>query len=302
MATTRLLNKRPLGRVYAPSSSWPWSSVKTVRCISKGGLDGEKKVSGNSADQRKPTVAVKASVAAAESVVISKPEVNWGKELAFLLAKAINSMRQVLIRPVFKPIPWKSHVQMLIQKVIIDCRFFTMFAVGGSLLGSILCFLEGCFLVLESYLQYFHSLSQKADQEHIIHLLIEAIDMFLVGTGMLIFGMGLYIMFVGSKTMKGGVPSLPRSNLFGLFHLKALPAWVEMESVSQAKSKIGHAVMMLLQAGVLEKFKSIPLVSSLDLACFAGAVFISALSIFVLSRLSFGSTLAGHSSSSQKYP
>ncbi|OMO74959.1 hypothetical protein COLO4_26392 [Corchorus olitorius] len=253
MATTRLLNKRPLGRLYAPSSSCPSSPVKTLRCISKGGLDGEKKVSGNGAE-RKPTVAVKASVAAAESVVISKPEVNWGKELAFLLAKAINSMREVLIRPVFKPIPWKSHVQMLIQKVIIDCRFFTMFAVGGSLL-----------------------------------------DMFLVGTGMLIFGMGLYIMFVGSKTMKGGVPSLPRSNLFGLFHLKALPAWVEMESVSEAKSKIGHAVMMLLQAGVLEKFKSIPLVSSLDLACFAGAVFISALSIFVLSRLSFGSSsLPGH--------
>ncbi|XWS25706.1 hypothetical protein CRYUN_Cryun27aG0090600 [Craigia yunnanensis] len=292
MATTRLLRScnKPLGRIFAASSSWPSSSVKTVSCISKGGLDGKKKACGSS--ERKPTVAVKASVAATEisTVVISKPQVDWGRELASFLANAISALRWVL-RPVVKPRPWKLHFQMLIEKVIIDCRFFTLFAVAGSLLGSVLCFMEGGFLILESYLQYFHKLSQKSDQEHIIHLLIEAIDMFLVGTAMLIFGMGLYTMFVGSKTMEGGAPSLPRSNLFGLFHLKTLPAWVEMESVSQAKSKIGHALMMILQVGVLDKFKSIPIVTSLDLACFAGAVFVSSACIFILSRLSVGSSM-----------
>ncbi|XVF63944.1 hypothetical protein PTKIN_Ptkin09bG0127300 [Pterospermum kingtungense] len=291
MATTRLLrsSNKCLGRSVAASSSWPSLSVKTVRCISKGGLDGEKKACVSSSE-RKPAVIVKASVAAAEtsSLVIPKPQVDWGRELASLLANAVNAMRHVL-RPVVKPRPW--NVQMLIEKVIVDCRFFTTFAVAGSLLGSVLCFMEGVFLILGSYLQYLHSLSQKSDQELIIHLLIEALDMFLVGTAMLTFGMGLYIMFVGSKSMKGGAPLLPRSNLFGLFHLKALPGWVDMKSVSQAKSKIGHAVMMMLQVGVLEKFKSIPIVSSLDLACFAGAVFISSASIFLLSKLSVGNSI-----------
>ncbi|XVE69966.1 hypothetical protein DITRI_Ditri10aG0033400 [Diplodiscus trichospermus] len=275
MAATRLLRSpnKPLGRTFAASSSWPSSSVKTVRYISKGWPDREKKVYG-SRNYRKPTVDVKASGAAT-----SEPRIDWGRRLASLLANATNAMRQV-VRPVVKPRPWKLHVQMLIQKVVIDCRFFTMFAVAGSLLGSVLCFVE-----------YFHSLSQISDQEHIIHLLIEAIDMFLVGTAMLIFGMGLYIMFVGSKTMEGGAPSLPRSNLFGLFHLKTLPAWAEMKSVSQAKSKMGHAVMMILQVGVLEKFKSIPIVTSLDLACFAGAVFVSSACTFLLSRLSVDSSM-----------
>lgn len=67
---------------------------------------------------------------------------------------------------------------------------------------------------------------------------------------------------------------------------QTLPAWAETQTVSQAKSKMGHAVMMILQAGMLEKFKSIPLVTGLDLACFAGAVFISSASTFILSRLS----------------
>ena len=58
-----------------------------------------------------------------------------------------------------------------------------------------------------------------------------------------------------------------------------------MQSVSQAKSKLGHAVMMLLQVGVLDKFKSVPLVTGTDLACFAGTVLISSACIFVLSKL-----------------
>lgn len=58
-----------------------------------------------------------------------------------------------------------------------------------------------------------------------------------------------------------------------------------MKSIAQAKTKIGHALMMILQVGVMEKFKSIPLITGLDLACFAGALFISSASIFLLSRL-----------------
>ncbi|KAE8735131.1 Detected protein of confused Function [Hibiscus syriacus] len=123
--------------------------------------------------------------------------------------------------------------------------------------------MEGSFLIEQSYLQYFHSLlSKKLDQEHIIHLLIEAIDMFLVGAAMPIFGMGLYIMFVGSKTMKG-----------------------------EAKSKMGHAVMMILQVGASEKFKGIPIVNSLDFTCFGASVFLSSACIFLLSRLSLGSSM-----------
>ncbi|KAE8729204.1 hypothetical protein F3Y22_tig00003725pilonHSYRG00084 [Hibiscus syriacus] len=221
MATTRLVrsSNNPLGRVFAPASSWP-SSVKTVRYTSNGGVKVENNVCGNS--EKKPKVAVRALPTTLEAAVRS---VDWGRGLASLLANAINAMpmREMLVRLVLKPTHWKFHIQMFIENVILNCRFFAMFAVAGSLLGSILCFMEGSFLIVESYLQYFHSLlSKKLDQEHIIHLLIEAIDMFLVGTSMLIFGMGLYIMFVGSKTMKGGAPSLPRSNLFGLFHLKTL--------------------------------------------------------------------------------
>ena len=115
-----------------------------------------------------------------------------------------------------------QHIEILIffpslfwvnVQAIIDCRFFTLFAVAGTLLGSGLCFVEvtayfffqqkfrtmtlfsffftyiflsnndkdiincmqGCFTILEAYLQYFHALSHKSDQGHVMQLLIEAI-------------------------------------------------------------------------------------------------------------------------------
>lgn len=35
--------------------------------------------------------------------------------------------------------------------------------------------LQGCFLILQSYLQYFRAISHTMQQEHVVQLLIEAI-------------------------------------------------------------------------------------------------------------------------------
>uniref|UniRef100_A0A7C8YUN9 Uncharacterized protein n=1 Tax=Opuntia streptacantha TaxID=393608 RepID=A0A7C8YUN9_OPUST len=179
----------------------------------------------------------------------------------------------------------KAQIQMLFERGLLDCRFFTLLAVAGSLLGSILCFVEGSIMIFKSYGKYFHALSQRSDMGCVALLLIEAIDMFIIGTAMLIFGMGLYTMFVGSESTERSLQQVPQSNFFGLFSLKTMPKWVELQSLSQAKSRIGHAVMMILQVGILEKFKDMPLATSLDLACLAGAVVVSSACIFVLAKL-----------------
>ncbi|KAJ7958080.1 UPF0114 domain-containing protein [Quillaja saponaria] len=287
MATTRLL--RPL-RVVPPSSS-PWTN--TVRCISKAELNNytngnQNKIVNSSAGKseriRKPMVAVNASVAAnSQRLITSEPRV--GLDSLASLVENVRHVLLILVRTAVKRRPWNLQPQLLIEKVIIDCRFFILFAVAGSLIGSVLCFVKGCSLIIYSYIKYFHALSQSSDQGHVMHLLIEAIDLFLVGMAMLIFGVGLYVMFVGSKTINEKGQWMNRSNLFGLFYMKSSPTWVGMQSIGQAKSKIGHAVIMILQGGLLEKFNNIPLVTGFDLACFAGAVLISSACIFMLSKL-----------------
>ncbi|MED6163372.1 hypothetical protein PIB30_079253 [Stylosanthes scabra] len=297
--TTRLLRTyRPIQLLHSS-----WSSSSLVKCLrhqsSRASLNNN---NGDNKGERitKPVVAVKAaSLAAATNTAMSAPPAAIREGLSNLLAALIASAAKMKRNKLWK---WNNDLQpeMMIERAIIDCRFFTLFAVAGSLLGSVLCFVEGCVLIVESYGHYFHTLAQRLDQNHLVHLLIEAIDMFLVGTALLIFGAGLYEMFVGSRSAannnndkkkgkeKDATTSMQsESNLLDLFYTKRSSSrrWVGMQSIEEAKSKIGHAVMMILQVGVLEKLKDIPLLTGIDLACLAAAVLTSSASIFVLSRL-----------------
>ncbi|KAJ4962719.1 hypothetical protein NE237_022658 [Protea cynaroides] len=287
----RLLRTSKLPQNFYFPSSYSFNlnlgSLSSSRCLIKAGvITREKGVSAGNGERKISAVTGKASVVS-ESMISTEPQAKTsGVGQASLTANITETALRIL-RPDVKRIPWRLQTEMLMETAVIDCRFFTLFAVAGSLLGSILCFFEGCALILESYFSYYHMMLQHSNQGHRIEILFEAIDMFLLGTAMLIFGTGLYVFFVGSKdTKRGGTRLTPQSNFFGLFHLHKLPSWVEMQSVAQEKSKFGHAVLMILQVGVLEKFKNIPLVTGLDLACFAGAVLVSSASIFLLSRLS----------------
>ncbi|KAH7848704.1 hypothetical protein Vadar_006415 [Vaccinium darrowii] len=300
MSATRLLrSSRPLGLRLPSSPSPSYSTLSKSTSITMNLSRGdnnerEKRISG--AEKKVPFGTVKAVAVAERINIVSVPQtkdVGAGAaggvvDLAWLLRK-VSAAALVILKVATKPRPRLLNPQMFIERSVIDCRFFALFAVAGSLLGSVLCFLEGFFLIIESYVYYFNMLSQNSDKGHMVQLLIEAIDMFLVGTALLVFGMSVHVMFVGSNHLKAKSLQLPGSNLFGLFHLKSLPRWACMQSVTQAKSKIGHAIIMILQVGMLEKFKNVPLVTGLDLACFAGAVFISSACVFLLSRLSIGS-------------
>ncbi|XP_017257063.1 uncharacterized protein LOC108226592 [Daucus carota subsp. sativus] len=292
MATniTRLLGNN---RAYSHGTAYVFNSRTTTMestsfsVLSKMGFRGEKCAVGGEGEN-KPAMALNASVALAGRASTAKTQTIEEVKLAFILANVSALVFHGLKAIASRPRTWRTHIQTLIERVVINSRFFTMLAVAGTLLGSVLCFLEGCFIIIESYLQYLHALSHGSGSDHghhMVQLLIEAMDMYLVGTAMLIFGTGLHVMFVGTNFKGKGSTVLPESNFFGLFHLQKLPTWIGMKSIAQAKTKIGHALMMILQVGVMEKFKSIPLITGLDLACFAGALFISSASIFLLSRL-----------------
>ncbi|OEL29761.1 hypothetical protein BAE44_0009220 [Dichanthelium oligosanthes] len=178
---------------------------------------------------------------------------------------------------------WSKIVETTIHQAILSCQSFTLIGVAGSLVGSVPLFAEGCAVVMKSFFMHFHAMSHAVDKSEIINLLIEALDMFLIGTALLTFGMGMYIMFYGSRT--AGHINTPH---LGAFNLKKLKDGARIRSITQAKTRIGHAILLLLQVGVLEKFKSVPLVTGLDMACFAGAVLASSAGVFLLSKLSMG--------------
>ncbi|MCO5558001.1 hypothetical protein L7F22_011576 [Adiantum nelumboides] len=106
------------------------------------------------------------------------------------------------------------------------------------------------------------------DTCHVVILLVEAIDIFLVATVMLIF----------DKKYTG-------SNLFGLFRLKRRPLWLEIRSLPQLKTKVGHVIVMILLVGMFEKSNVVPISTGFDLLCFSASIFTSYGCLYLLSKL-----------------
>lgn len=171
-----------------------------------------------------------------------------------------------------------------IQTAVIGCRFFTFMGVAGSLTGSVLCFVNGCFLVLGCFGEYLNAFWQGRDYGQIILLLVEAIDVYLVGTVMLIFGIGLYEIFINRLVVPMG--STHGSSLFGCFPLKQRPQWLEIHTIAELKTKVGHVIVMLLLIGSFDQSKRVPISTGLDMLCFSTSILVISASIFLLSRLS----------------
>ncbi|XP_002964919.2 uncharacterized protein LOC9660465 [Selaginella moellendorffii] len=178
-----------------------------------------------------------------------------------------------------------------IERAIFDCRFLTLFGVIGSLAGSLLCFVKGSLFVLRSFIEYFNAIWQGVDTE-VILLLVEAVDIYLMGTVMLIFGMGLYELFVSTldipeENLPAGVPrtTVCGSNLFGLFRLQERPKWLEIRSLDELKTKLGHVIVMILLVGMFDKSKKIVIHTALDLVCLSASILFSSGCLFLLSKL-----------------
>ncbi|CAL2257923.1 unnamed protein product [Prunus armeniaca] len=173
-------------------------------------------------------------------------------------------------------------VEEYLDKVIYRFRFMAFLGVLGSLIGSFLCFIKGCTYVVQSFMEY------SVNRSKVIWSLVEAIDVYLLGTVMLVFGMGLYELFISNlDIVKSSQENKPtdRSNLLGMFMLKERPKWLDITTVNELKTKLGHVIVMLLLIGLFEKSKKAVIQSPFDLLCFSASVLLSSGCLFLLSKL-----------------
>ncbi|KAK8915906.1 hypothetical protein KSP39_PZI022549 [Platanthera zijinensis] len=154
-----------------------------------------------------------------------------------------------------------------IEKVIYSCRFLTFLGVFGSLMGSVICYLKGCAYVMNSFTEYVSSGGK------VILSLVEALDIYLIGTVMLVFGMGLYELFISNFDVAKS--SSYGSSLIGLFKLPERPKWLEIQTVRELKTKVGHVIVLVLLIGLLDKSMKVQITSSSDLLCLAATIFLS---------------------------
>ncbi|XVF42887.1 hypothetical protein PTKIN_Ptkin01aG0401800 [Pterospermum kingtungense] len=97
---------------------------------------------------------------------------------------------------------------------------------------------KGCVYIFDACKVYWTSCVKGIHSGKMVLQLVEAIDVYLAGTVMLIFGMGLYGLFISNlnPNMPANVDrALKGSSLFGMFALKERPKWMKISSLDELK-------------------------------------------------------------------
>lgn len=120
MATTRLLRASKPLKFFGFSSS-SYHAPTTFRCLSKGGLNGEKRLCWTGhGEERKPTAAaVKASMATSDSVITSEQQVRMMRGIFDLVCVVRNANHAVLLLLIktFKHKSLRQRLQLIIERV-----------------------------------------------------------------------------------------------------------------------------------------------------------------------------------------
>ncbi|SPT16600.1 unnamed protein product [Triticum aestivum] len=179
-------------------------------------------------------------------------------------------------------------IETTVERIIFDFRFLALLAVAGSLAGSLLCFLNGCVYIKEAYCVYWTSCAKGVHTGQMVLKVVEAIDVYLAGTVMLIFGMGLYGLFISNASNdlpSGSDRALQGSSLFGMFALKERPKWMKITSLDELKTKVGHVIVMILLVKMFERSKMVKITTGLDLLSYSVCIFLSSASLYILHNL-----------------
>ncbi|KAK6243766.1 hypothetical protein QUC31_010175 [Theobroma cacao] len=200
-----------------------------------------------------------------------------------------SSLNYALANPNGNPmVRFARSTESNIEKTIFDFRFLAILAVGGSLAGSLLCFLNGCVYIVDAYKVYWTSCVKGVHTGKMVLRLVEAIDVYLAGTVMLIFGMGLYGLFISN--VNPDVPAdvdraVKGSSLFGMFAMKERPKWMKISSLDELKTKVGHVIVMILLVKMFERSKMVTIATGMDLLSYSVCIFLSSASLYILHHL-----------------
>ncbi|CAL1371487.1 unnamed protein product [Linum trigynum] len=222
-----------------------------------------------------------------ESVVSSK---NPSKPFVESSRPSESGFNYALANPNGNPavVRFVRSTESMIERAIFDFRFLALFAVAGSLAGSLLCFLNGCIYIVDAYRVYWSSCVKGVHSGQMVLRLVEAIDVYLAGTVMLIFGMGLYGLFI-SNVPHDVHPSddraLKGSSFFGMFALKERPKWMKISSLDELKTKVGHVIVMILLVKMFERSKMVTIATGMDLLSYSVCIFLSSASLYILHNL-----------------
>lgn len=130
----------------------------------------------------------------------------------------------------------KSRHTRAFENLLYSSRYLSILAVIGSLVSAVALFLRGGMVVFESIREFFIDLMEgrvNPSYEKMFEELVSSVDIFLFALVLIIFGVGVYELFITK------IDPVEREN-------DTRPSWLKISSVDDLKSSLGKVILMVL--------------------------------------------------------
>ncbi len=169
-----------------------------------------------------------------------------------------------------KEVHEQSSLERVGEKLLWSTRYIVLFSVVSSVLASIILFLVGSYEIAHTiYLQVYNLLNGNEYHEELLVGIIAGIDLYLISVVLMIFGFGIYELFI-SKI------DIARNNVDITI--------LEIENLDELKQKIIKVIIMVLIVNFFERILKMPYESPMDLLWFAISVLALSIGIYLVRK------------------
>tara|TARA_Y100000766_G_C18898698_1_gene602265 strand:+ start:501 stop:1061 length:561 start_codon:yes stop_codon:yes gene_type:complete len=166
----------------------------------------------------------------------------------------------------------QSLIEKLFEKALWSTRYVVIFAVVFSVIGSISLFVLGSFEILETLYKQLPKLmsGEVKDHSEMLYKLITAVDLYLIGVVLLIFGFGIYELFISK---------------IDIARQDEAVTILEIENLEELKNKIIKVIIMVLIVSFFERIlKNQNFTDPQDMLYFAVSIFALSLGVYFIKK------------------
>ena len=172
-----------------------------------------------------------------------------------------------------KSIEDQSLIESVFEKILWSTRYTVILAVIFSVLGSIALFILGSYEIMQTLFSKLPSLlmGETHDHSELLYKLITAIDLYLIGVVLLIFGFGIYELFISK------IDIARRDEAVTI---------LEIENLEELKNKIIKVIIMVLIVSFFERILKISdsFTEPIHMAYFALSIFGLSLGVYFIKK------------------
>ncbi len=163
-------------------------------------------------------------------------------------------------------ISFSRRVELFFESFLWNTRWLVFLAVIASLISALILFLVGLYEVIHLVYLFFSSPSYEAFYSKILSIVIASVDIFLIGTFLLVFSLGLYELFISKIDPAENDPLGQRV--------------LVIKSLEDLKEKLGRLVIMVLIVAFFKQVLHLEFKSPLDTVYVAFGVLMISLALY----------------------